>query len=377
VLPLRVAFNSFWVLTVWSFLRARYSDPGIVPARWQAFVVSAGPALPIAPARKEWQPRKATMCMKCRFPRPERSHHCALCGVCVMRYDHHCPWINNCVGFYNHKFFIQLSVYAWLTGFLTLLPSTLLVPACIHGIVAGTSEVYRDLEPDPWSKEELGVIDAAVVLSLALLGTLSCMLLYTVLRTHLPLALRNLTSVEDFYENMPNPFNQGSVVGNLAQTFGAPGPDWLVPVSPWKPLSDGVTFPTSPEPCSGDLSEAAQACDCLLERPESSGMALSERQSDLDSDEPSSRSDDHSLPFIARDGSRGTAVSVDLESETGEGEELWRFRYRLHERRGHTAGGSPTGHEPGSPASAPTLLKGLWSSFWRGRKHPNRRGVWL
>lgn len=313
------------------------------------------------------------MCMRCRFPRPERAHHCTLCNTCVMRYDHHCPWINNCVGFHNHKFFLQLSVYTWLTGLVTLLPSVPLMPACIHGIVAGTSEVYRDLEPDPWSKEDLSVADAVAVLSLAVLGVLTCLLLCTVLRTHLPLALRNITSVEDFYENMPNPFNQGSAIANLAQTWGAPGPDWLLPISPWRPLSDGVTYGCSPQGGSG---EGDAACDCLLDVAEASERLAEESVHEPSESSPQSSS---ALPFLPHDErSRSTiAASVDLESEPGEGEELWRFRYRLHERRRPASRAGAPGQDPGSPTSAPTLLKDLWSSFWRGRKNPNRRAVWL
>lgn len=386
---LRLLFNVTWVLTIWSFLRARFSDPGVLPETWQAFVVSAGPALPIAPSKKEWQPRKATMCMKCRFPRPERAHHCLLCGCCVMRYDHHCPWISNCVGFLNHKFFLQLCMYAWTLGFLALLVAVPLAPACIHGVVAATSKVYQDFEPGPCSTKELDIYDAVAVLSLLLLGIFACMLLGTVLCTHLPLSLRNTTTVEDFYDNMTNPFDQGSKIRNLAQTFGAPGLDWVLPIRPWKPLSDGVTFSLAAE--SDGLGDAShrEACDCLLEAPEAFGHAIGstagfgggvqERDTELlFDDEPfaSSRGFDGGTPS-----SRLTAVSSGCIGSSSE--ELWRMRYRLHQRLGRS-NSSPTVSAVGSrqqegdgPGSGPTLLNGLWSSFWRPRKPAGRRAVWL
>lgn len=51
-------------------------------------------------------------CFKCKSIRPPRSHHCAICGICVMRMDHHCPWVGNCVGLNNHKYFLNFLFHA-------------------------------------------------------------------------------------------------------------------------------------------------------------------------------------------------------------------------------------------------------------------------
>ena len=45
-------------------------------------------------------------CRKCKSLKPPRTHHCSVCGKCVMRMDHHCPWMGNCVALRTHKFFM-------------------------------------------------------------------------------------------------------------------------------------------------------------------------------------------------------------------------------------------------------------------------------
>lgn len=45
-------------------------------------------------------------CFLCRCIKPDRAHHCSICGKCVLRYDHHCPWTNSCISFTNYKFFV-------------------------------------------------------------------------------------------------------------------------------------------------------------------------------------------------------------------------------------------------------------------------------
>lgn len=52
-------------------------------------------------------------CRKCLRIKPQRTHHCSVCKVCVLKMDHHCPWMNRCVGFENYKYFVLFLSYLW------------------------------------------------------------------------------------------------------------------------------------------------------------------------------------------------------------------------------------------------------------------------
>lgn len=53
-------------------------------------------------------------CDKCLIIKPDRAHHCSVCGTCVLKMDHHCPWVNNCVNFTNYKYFVLFLGYGLL-----------------------------------------------------------------------------------------------------------------------------------------------------------------------------------------------------------------------------------------------------------------------
>ena len=40
----------------------------------------------------EFAHQTTTLCKKCNVIKPLRTHHCSICGFCVLKMDHHCPW---------------------------------------------------------------------------------------------------------------------------------------------------------------------------------------------------------------------------------------------------------------------------------------------
>jgi hypothetical protein len=50
---------------------------------------------------------------RCKKPKPPNTHHCRICGKCVVDMDHHCPFLNNCVGRGNLRHFLLFLL--WVT----------------------------------------------------------------------------------------------------------------------------------------------------------------------------------------------------------------------------------------------------------------------
>jgi len=221
-------FNVAWLITIWAYGFVHFSDPGSITDSWRAFVQNTN-GLDVIVSRQEWQPGKVTTNKKSPEIRPERAHFCSTTSKDILRMDHFCPWTGNTVGFENHKHFLLLGFYGALSGaigFFSTLPELL-------GLVAGNGSVnLQSMEVSVKIQFFIFAFFAAVVM----------VLLTGLFVSHFPLACRNMTTIEELYVNMPNPYDQQKWFKNLEQVFGRFGWDWFLPVRARVPMSDGMSF---------------------------------------------------------------------------------------------------------------------------------------
>ncbi|KAI8437533.1 hypothetical protein MSG28_011836 [Choristoneura fumiferana] len=137
-------------------------------------------------------------CNRCVLVKPDRAHHCSICGRCVLKMDHHCPWVNNCVCFHNYKFFMLFLGYA-------LLYCAFVMSTCLPYFIKF------------WKNGDFGAAASAG-------------------RYHIVFA---------FFVALMFGISLGSLFGNFKEVFGNTPQLWLIPV--FTSLGDGCEFPVRRE----------------------------------------------------------------------------------------------------------------------------------
>lgn len=222
--PVWVTVVGVWLLynILWNYLCCVFVHPGRAPAELPSEVVSQLLYDPEVSARSELPYR---YCRTCKAPKPMRTHHCGLCGCCVLKADHHCVWINQCVGHYNQRYFILFLFYMLLgTSFFTLCSLPHIVGPFMHKTPL-SPELDALGKPIPLILSSQYYIVAAVV---CVAGWFACggFIAWTIY-----LAATNQTTIEFFnsfwgtdkvrYKGKTNPYNLGPW-RNMEEVFGSP-----------------------------------------------------------------------------------------------------------------------------------------------------------
>lgn len=164
-------------------------------------------------------------CDKCRHVKPDRAHHCSVCGECVLKMDHHCPWVNNCVNFTNYKFFVLFLAYALIY--------------CVF--IASTSAEYF---VSFW-RGDLHGSGRFHILFLFFVSVMFAISLVSLFAYHCYLVTLNRTTLEAFrapiFQSGPdkNGFHLGRY-NNFREVFGDRPISWFLPIS--TSVGDGLVY---------------------------------------------------------------------------------------------------------------------------------------
>ncbi|KAH9259984.1 hypothetical protein BASA81_001745 [Batrachochytrium salamandrivorans] len=202
-------FTTLVSLLLASYLQTVYTDAGSVPMEWHDLV------------QQQTRPGFAK-CRKSQLFKPLRSHYDGMSQRLILNEDHFCPWVANVVGFRNRKFFILFCIYTTVaSGF----AAWVLYPHAFAGIDLSRRTGGKDVKMS-------AICLMAVVLDITFTLALSVFSL-----SHLYMAMRNQTSIED--SSFSKRYDRGWRE-NLKTVFGQDWRMWALPIYAQGPMGDGV-----------------------------------------------------------------------------------------------------------------------------------------
>ncbi|XP_011209770.2 palmitoyltransferase ZDHHC20-B isoform X2 [Bactrocera dorsalis] len=246
-----IFYHIICVLFFWSYWKTIFTPVGTVPANWRIpeaeiehifhadtqdqqkrILENFAKTLPVTNRTLNGSVR---FCEKCKIIKPDRAHHCSVCGACVLKMDHHCPWVNNCVNFTNYKYFVLFLGYALLY--------------CLY--VALTSLEYfirfwrLELSQQGDLNSGMGRFNIVFLFFVSIMFAISLVSLFGY---HVYLTLMNRTTLEAFRAPIfriggpdKNGFNLGKYA-NFQEVFGDNWKLWFLPV--YTSVGDGLTYTT-------------------------------------------------------------------------------------------------------------------------------------
>ncbi|XP_023302546.2 palmitoyltransferase ZDHHC15B isoform X2 [Lucilia cuprina] len=241
-----IFYHIICVLFFWSYWSTVFTPVGTVPSNWRIpeseierlfraesqeqqkrILENFAKDLPVTNRTLNGSVR---FCDKCKIIKPDRAHHCSVCGTCVLKMDHHCPWVNNCVNFTNYKFFVLFLGYALLY--------------CLYVSLTSLEYFIRF-----WRGELTSGMGRFHILFLFFVSIMFAISLVSLFGYHIYLVLMNRTTLEAFRAPIfriggadKNGFNLGKYA-NFQEVFGDNWKLWFLPV--YTSMGDGRQYPTS------------------------------------------------------------------------------------------------------------------------------------
>jgi len=240
-------YHIIFLLFLWSYWKTVWTSPGVIPPRFKLTMeelenlestesdveqkrileqVVIDKDLPVTMRTIQGSVR---YCDRCSCIKPDRAHHCSVCGNCVLKMDHHCPWVNNCVAFSNYKFFVLFLFYGFAY--------------CVY---VSLSVLKYFLQFWARSFETSGQSSKFHILFLFFVSSMFSISLCSLLCYHVHLVINNRTTLEAFrapvFRRGPDKdgFSLGKS-GNLQEVFGDDWKKLALPI--FSSLGDGLTYP--------------------------------------------------------------------------------------------------------------------------------------
>ncbi|GFE53133.1 DHHC zinc finger domain containing protein [Babesia ovis] len=210
-----------------SYVLCAVVDPGRVPdtIEWKVYPGSDKHVIPSLCETKKSGDRR--VCKWCCHYKPDRAHHCRVCGRCVLKMDHHCPWVHNCIGWANHKYFYLSLFYA---SALSCMVAVLSFPTVRHVMKAPMV---------PFS--EVAMLVTGEILSLffaVVCGAFLCFHLWLMCEAYTTIEFCEKRSYSAIWPNRS--LWSGTLYENISSVLGRNPLLWLIPID--NRSGDGITF---------------------------------------------------------------------------------------------------------------------------------------
>ncbi|XP_018795849.1 PREDICTED: palmitoyltransferase ZDHHC15 isoform X1 [Bactrocera latifrons] len=246
-----IFYHIICVLFFWSYWNTIFTPVGTVPPNWRIpeaeiehifhadsqdqqkrILENFAKTLPVTNRTLNGSVR---FCEKCKIIKPDRAHHCSVCGACVLKMDHHCPWVNNCVNFTNYKYFVLFLGYALLY--------------CLYVALTSLEYFIRFWRLELSQQGDLnGGMGRFNIVFLFFVSIMFAISLVSLFGYHVYLTLMNRTTLEAFRAPIfriggpdKNGFNLGKYA-NFQEVFGDNWKLWFLPV--YTSVGDGLTYTT-------------------------------------------------------------------------------------------------------------------------------------